>query len=617
MLNPSTPRAGAWLGLRWQRAAARASGAWPQLLLVPAAIYIGLLVERELVPATTGGIDQFGYQTLQVWVLGNAVVGWSTVAAGLIAWFRRPDEPGGRILTAAGFAWFLGAASWASSDGGAFQGYYILLVSALVLTYPSGRIGSRAGRVILAVIALTLAVSTIGHLAVQQSGFAASCDPSDPTCLPAPVTALSEEIPGANLYNLMDSVFRLVLGLATAGVLAVMLRSFGASSGPNRRVLVPAVAMAAALAAAVVLAVVRRSTGLDESLADTLLAAVIIALALLPQAFTWDLLRGRLARGAVADLVVRLAEPAKHDDLGVALRRALGDPSLAVLTWSPDGRTYLDEAGHPVELPREDVAHAVTRLTSDVGPVGALVHDPALRARPDLLGSVSAAAAMAIDNRRLAAEVQARLEDLQASRARIVAAGVEERQRLERDLHDGAQQQLVALAIALRVARGRVDAAAQPELARSLGDASERAAAAIVELRELARGIHPPALSEAGLSAALDSLAARAPIPVTVEASLPKELPPAVATTAYFIVAEALTNVSKHAEADRAHVHAEVVAGRLRLTIDDDGRGGADLSRGSGLRGLADRAAALGGSLSVTSRQGHGTRLLAEIPCAS
>ena len=601
----------AWM----RRTAARLSTAWLQIVLVPTAIVVGLLVEGPLLPAP--GVPAWYYQSVDVWVLGNALVGWSTIAAGLGAWFHRPDLRRGRLLTAAGFAWFLGAASWASNDGGAFQGYYILFISALVLTYPSGRIGKRGALLILAAMAVTLAAATFARLAFLHIPFFGSCDPTDPTCAPVPATYDDSEIPWQATYDTLDSLYRFVLGLETVGVLAVVLHRFVVSSRPSRRILLPPIAMAAALAAAIGLAVARRSTGFDTSVADTFLVGVVIALAVLPHSITLDLFRGRLARGAVADLVVRLAEPAEPISLSTWLGRALGDPSLAVLIWSPEAAGYLDEAGHPAELPSQVGERAVTLLAREGRSVGALVHDSAVRANRGLLESVSAAAALAIDNARLAAEVRAQLDEVRASRARIVAAGVEERQHLEQDLHDGAQQQLVALAIALRAARSRVDAAENPELARSLGDASERADSAVVELRELARGIHPPVLTEAGLPAALSSLAARAPIPVAVEATLPERLPPAVEATAYFVVAEALTNVAKHAHAHEAHVKAEIVDGQLHISVDDDGIGGADVTGGTGLRGLADRAAALGGSVSVESPRGGGTRLLVEIPCAS
>ncbi|MFI5042785.1 MAG: hypothetical protein ACHQNA_13230, partial [Acidimicrobiales bacterium] len=398
-----------------RRAAAPFSSLWFPILLVPAAVVVGLLVEGSLAP---GPCDPNAscYQEVQVSIAGNVLVGWSTIAAGLVTWFRRSSAPGGRLLTAAGFAWFLGAASWASGDGGAFQGYYLLLVSALILTYPSGRIGDRLALLLLLALTATLAASTLGRLAFMQNvDLFGNCDPTDPTCTKIPNDVFGDPVPGFELYNTLDSAYRVVLGLEIVGVLAVILHRFVVSTRAHRRVLLPPVAMAAALAAAVGLAVARRTTGFDPSLADTFLVGVVIALTALPHAFTWDLVRGRLARGAVADLVVQLARPATPNVLGASLGRALGDPSVSVLVWSPEAGAYLDESGNPIELPTRGGSRATTLLAREGVPVGALVHDPAVRVNAELLSSVSAAAALTIDNMRLAAEVQAQLDEVRAS----------------------------------------------------------------------------------------------------------------------------------------------------------------------------------------------------------
>jgi signal transduction histidine kinase len=226
------------------------------------------------------------------------------------------------------------------------------------------------------------------------------------------------------------------------------------------------------------------------------------------------------------------------------------------------------------------------------------------------------AGVVADENVRLETELQARLVELRESRARIVEAGYAERRRVERDLHDGAQQRLVALALELRMVRSKVetDPAAAAELldaaARELGSATE-------ELRELARGIHPPVLTDRGLAAALEALAKRAPLPVRVEADVPERAPEAVEAAAYFVASEALTNVARHARAEQAVVRVSRRDGVLRLEVSDDGAGGADLSAGSGLRGLADRVGALDGSLEVESRAGAGTTVRAKLPIAT
>jgi signal transduction histidine kinase len=212
----------------------------------------------------------------------------------------------------------------------------------------------------------------------------------------------------------------------------------------------------------------------------------------------------------------------------------------------------------------------------------------------------------------LDAELRARLEELRASRARIVEAGDAERRRLERDLHDGAQSRLVALKLLLSSARRR---ARGGELDAMLGEAIEELDTSLSELRELARGIHPAVLTDRGLEPALQALASRAPVPVTVEADNEDRLPGPVESAAYFVVSEALANVAKYAEATKAAVAVRHENGCVTVDVSDDGIGGADAGRGSGLRGLADRVAALDGTLSLESPAGGGTQLHAEIPC--
>jgi signal transduction histidine kinase len=221
--------------------------------------------------------------------------------------------------------------------------------------------------------------------------------------------------------------------------------------------------------------------------------------------------------------------------------------------------------------------------------------------------------ALAADNARLNAQVATQLHEVRASRARIVAAGDAERKRVERDLHDGAQQRLVSLTLALRLARTRLGDDLDPAAILSLDQASAEAKAALSELRELARGIHPQILTEAGLGPAVETLAARSPVSVSVEVD-PRRFPPVVEGAAYFTISEALANVTKYANADRALVRAGWQDGELLVEIADDGVGGADPSTGTGLRGLADRLEAVNGSLEIRSPLGGGTRLVARIP---
>ena len=214
----------------------------------------------------------------------------------------------------------------------------------------------------------------------------------------------------------------------------------------------------------------------------------------------------------------------------------------------------------------------------------------------------------------LDAELRESLAELRASRARLVHAGDAARRRLERDLHDGAQSRLVGLALLLR--RARMRAAGDYELAGLLDEAQDELQTSLAELRELARGIHPAVLTDRGLEPALEALVSRVPVPVTVQAGVAGRLPGPVESAAYFVVSEALANVAKYAMATEATVLVRRDNGRVIVAVSDDGVGGADVARGSGLRGLADRVAALDGTLSVDSPAGRGTRLRAEIPCA-
>ena len=230
-----------------------------------------------------------------------------------------------------------------------------------------------------------------------------------------------------------------------------------------------------------------------------------------------------------------------------------------------------------------------------------------------LRSRLSEAEIVAEENVRLDAELQARLEELRESRARIVEAGYAERRRVERDLHDGAQQRLVALALELRLARTTLER--DPAATAELLDAARRSLAeATDELRELARGIHPPVLTDRGLVPALEALATRSPVPVSVEAEVVRRAPASAEAAAYFVVSEALTNVARHSGARRAVVQVSGGDHQLEVEIRDDGRGGADPASGSGLSGLADRVAALDGSLHVASGRGGGTVVTATIP---
>jgi len=287
-----------------------------------------------------------------------------------------------------------------------------------------------------------------------------------------------------------------------------------------------------------------------------------------------------------------------------------------VAFWLPERREFVDSDGRTFAVPDDGPKRAVTRLEQEGEPLAVLVHDPTLRDEPKLVEGVAAAARLALQNARLHAEVSAQLAKVKESRSRIVAAADEERRRIERDIHDGAQQRLVALALELRSAQRRLGEDVDPELEGILESAADELQVAVEELRELAHGIHPGILVQGGLAAALESLASRSPIPVTVDATQ-ERFSPAVEGTAYFVASEALANVVKHARATKASIRATRVNGLLAIEVEDDGIGGASTRDGSGLRGLADRVEAQGGRLRIESPAGSGTRIVGEIPCAS
>jgi signal transduction histidine kinase len=293
------------------------------------------------------------------------------------------------------------------------------------------------------------------------------------------------------------------------------------------------------------------------------------------------------------------------------LAESLGDSSVSIAYWLPDRDMFVDERGRRVQLPDPATGRTWTVVERDGRPVAAIVHDAALDTSSELVHAAAAASSLALDNERLKADLRARVEELRRSRLRIVEATDAARRRIERDLHDGAQQQLVALALELRLLRARTG---DGELTPLVDGLSERLAVALAELRELARGIHPSVLTDRGLGPAIASLAERAPVVVETEVALEDRLPAPVEAAAYFLVAEALTNVAKYAQASAVRIDVRRENGAVLVDVFDDGVGGADIEAGSGLRGLYDRVAAVDGELTIDSPPGAGTRLRARIP---
>jgi signal transduction histidine kinase len=528
----------------------------------------------------------------------DLLVGWSFIGTGLFAWWRRPSNRTGVLMTAVGFAWFAQTLSAANTEvlftiGIALDSLFPSIAGHLLLAFPSGRLEERAARWTVAGGYFVATVLQIPSLLFEAE------EPDD-------LHSFLVAHPNQPLSDRLDAL-QYLGGVAFAAASCVLVvRRWRAASPPQRQVLAPVLWTGGAALLAFLIAKGFDAGGSPqhglELFAEALLATV-------PFGFLIGLLRSRLAQGpAIAQLIGRLGQAPGPGELRAALADALGDPSLSLAYWLPESARFVDAAGQPVELPDG----RWTEVQRGGERIAAIVHDAPVTDEPQLVRAAGAAAALALENQRLSAELRARIEELRASRARLVEAGDTERRRLERDLHDGAQARLVALAMKLRLARRRAEGA--PEVAALLDESSADLQESLDELRELARGIHPAVLTDRGLGAALRSLADRAPLPVELADDPPEDLPPPVTTAIYFVVAEALTNVAKYAQASEATVSVQRVAGRVVVEVADDGTGGARLDAGSGLRGLGDRVAALDGRLELDSPPGAGTRLRVEIP---
>jgi signal transduction histidine kinase len=547
---------------------------------------------------TNDEVDHVGIRVfLNDWITVNYIV------AGLIAWWRRPDSRFGPLMVAAGFVNFLATLDWAAADvpytiGAAFDLVAPVLFLHVFLAYPSGRLSGRLERAI--VVGAYAAGIGLGLVRMTLGG-AAPGNLIEVVSAPRAVEAVTD------VQLLAISAFC----LAAIGALAV--RRWGAHRPPRRPLgpLVDSFALGLVMLAVLFLSIVVVGSPADVPAIETVRRTTFFVVGLAPIAFLIGLLRSRLAVGPA---IVSLGAKAAHGNVIDALRTALRDPSLEVAYWVAEYETYADVDGRAIELPTA-AGRATTLIDRDDGThVAALVHDTSLRDEPELLDAVTAAAGFALENARLHAELRARLEELKGSRARIIEAAQAERQRLERDLHDGAQQRLVALSLELGLLEERFER--DPDAKAALDQTRSEVTESLRELRELAHGIHPAVVTGHGLVVALKTLVARAPVPVRLTIDLDGRLPERQEVAAYYVVSESLTNVAKYACASSAAVEVRLADGRLLVEIVDDGIGGADTRRGSGLRGLADRVEALGGRLRIWSPAGGGTRVEAEIPCA-
>jgi PAS domain S-box-containing protein len=650
--------------------------------------------------------------------------GLSFIASGLIALRRRPENRTGLYLAAVGYLWFFGALGDANNDtvwtASVFVGNLAFVpFAALVLSFPTGRLRPRPDRLL---VRLTAAFVLVGPPLLLLF------DDQPPSCGKYCGSSVIVAYRSKTLEQIVDIAGTAFTVALIAAVVAVLVRRWQRASAALRRVLLPV--YLAGAGALLLLLVSNVFSSFSADTADALGPVFLLLFAAVPIAFLFGILRSRLARGSVANLVVAVGHGMPLRD---AIAAALGDPALELAYCVDEGQRLVDREGRRFALPASGSGRTATMVEQDGRRIGALVHDDSLREEPELVESVAATVALALDNERLEAELRTQYdflttivdtapsllvsidadgrirnlnfatveasghasedevrgrffwdvfidggereamiarfraaapehppaeyenvftnargehrviawrsapvrddagnvvrivagglditerklheEELRASRTRLVAAGDEARRRLERNLHDGAQQRLVSLSVALRLVESRQ--ASDPEAEQELlGQAAGELSIALEELRELARGIHPAVLTDRGLDAALQSLADRTPLPVELRTS-ERVFPEPIAAAAYYVVSEAIANVVKHAAATSIAVRVSAPNGRVLVEVSDDGVGGAVPRAGSGLRGLADRVAVLDGTLTVESPAAGGTRVVAEIP---
>lgn len=581
------------------------------LLALTVAVAAGLGV---LVLSSTGSASPRGLMHADAPALA-LLIGWSFSGAGVMASVLRPHNRFGLLLYGTGLLWFTSALMAADSPllfslGLLTAPWWLGTFFHALHTFPGGRLEGTWPRRL--VVLLYLDVTGLQALRLL---FTSSAELPGCADCPRNVLLVSDQpdVAASILVVQQAGVGSFVIG----GTLLVLARRWRAATAPQRRVLAPVLATGSLCLAVQAVSLAAQPASVRQSVGW----AGALTFAAVPASFLLGLLRQRLDRAAVGQLVVDLGAVREGDPLDGLLRTALKDPSLQVAYWRPETQEYLDGGGRPFPMPGPDDGRAVTRVERDGRRIAALVHDPSLAEDATLISGAVAAAGLALENERLHAEVRAQLDELRASRLRLVEAGDRERRRLERNLHDGAQQRLLAVSMLLSQLERRADsdatagalaAEAKAELGRSLA-----------ELRELGAGLHPAVLTDHGLAVALEGVAARTPIPLELEVDLSRRMPPHVEVAAYYVICEALANAVKHAAANGVTVHVwerrDEAGSTMEVQVVDDGVGGLDAgpgaTRGSGLEGLRDRVAALGGQLEVISPVGEGTRVRAVIPC--
>jgi signal transduction histidine kinase len=526
-------------------------------------------------------------------------------AAGTLASLRRPTSALGALLIAGAIVMLL--ADLGNTDhpsliavGQIVATVPLAIVIHLLVAFPSGRLVHRGDQ--------TLVLAGYAVALILQAPLYLFAD------FPPPYDVLQVAV----RPDLVDDAQRVqrIAGIAvvfvTAAVLALRLRR---APPAQRNVMVPLFAYGIVVVPFVPLSAIVIAPLLDWSVI-TLFVVQVTALALVPLAFGVSIMRGAFARTAdIEELGAWLgADEAVRPPLRDALANALGDPSIDLGFWAPERHGYVDANGHDIRVPVDGSGRTGVEIELAGRLVGVISYDSTLVTEPELVRTAGSVVAIAVDRLRLIADLRANEEALRHSRRRIVEAGDRERRRIERNLHDGAQQRMMSLALAIRLAGAKVDDS-DAETRALLADAAGELDDAMRELRELARGLHPALLADAGLEGALEALAERSSIPVQLSFRLDDHVSEAIQAGAYYVVAEALTNAARYSGASRVWVHAAASHGALDVIVRDDGKGGAHVLPGSGLEGLTDRVDSLGGKLDLLSPDGCGTRVMVKLPC--
>jgi signal transduction histidine kinase len=536
--------------------------------------------------------------------------GVANVVSGAVVCRFRPEALTGRLVMFAGLLW-LASGVRRSSDPALFTAGAVLTYTVIPLAiqiglgYPKGRLRHRWERWYIA-----------GCWALATVGVASEWLFFDPRS-----THSVHESTSRNLLLIQDNpalaaAIQFTVG-AVAAVLGVVLvwvlvSRWRSGTRPYRTEFAP-VAIGG-LITLIVFAMglfVALNTNLLGPENSWLLNLRNPTMAIWPVVLAYVVRRYHLTRAAIRSAMIEIGAAPISEGFVDALRRALRDPSLVLWTYSEKAGTYVDDEGISQRLSHLPPSRGVTTLERNGVPAGAVVYDESLSAHPELLAAVHSATTLALEHERLRNELRAQLIEVKRSRERIVAVGDVQRRRIERDLHDGAQQHLVAATI--HVSRAR-QATNDPDVRAILDHGATELRTALAELRNLARGVYPSVLADGGLAAALTSLAERTPLPIEITDTTTERPPARIELAAYFIAAEAVANACKHAEASHVEIHLRLDHSALRLAIRDDGRGGARVTADGGLSGLLDRAIALGGNLTVDSPPGAGTALALTLP---